>query len=179
MRRMVVMRLKCLWRLRLRMRTIRSSMMPRMIAKTDTSLAIEAIFMKRWEFDSIEQAAKCISSWFSGTHHEQLLLKGYLESAIGHYVPQLAEQILHNNKNAPKDDYINLKGFINNYSAPHVPQNVNACPTLFVANLGPTCSEQELIQVFSSCHGFIKLKMQSTYGTSVAFVDFQILCCCH
>ncbi|CAL5344680.1 unnamed protein product [Camellia sinensis] len=30
----------------------------------------------------------------------------------GHYVPQLAEQILHNNKNAPKDDYINLKGFI-------------------------------------------------------------------
>ncbi|XP_028086671.1 uncharacterized protein LOC114287492 isoform X2 [Camellia sinensis] len=119
MRRMVVMRLKCLWRLRRRMRTIRSSMMPPMIAKTDTSLAIEAIFMKRWEFDSIEQAAKCISSWFSGTHHEQLLLKGYLESAIGHYVPQLAEQILHNNKNAPKDDYINLKGFIhNNYSAP-------------------------------------------------------------
>ncbi|KAF5949947.1 hypothetical protein HYC85_011940 [Camellia sinensis] len=51
--------------------------------QTDTSLAIEAIFMKRWEFDSIEQAAKCISSWFSGTHHEQLLLKGYLESAIG------------------------------------------------------------------------------------------------
>ncbi|CAL5379038.1 unnamed protein product [Camellia sinensis] len=37
----------------------------------------------------------------------------------------------------------------NNYSAPHVPQNVNACPTLFVPNLGPTCSEQELIQVFS------------------------------
>ncbi|KAI8011984.1 hypothetical protein LOK49_LG06G00629 [Camellia lanceoleosa] len=85
MRRMVVMRLKCLWRLRRRMRTIRSSMMPRMIAKTDTSLAIEAIFMKRWEFDSIEQATKCISSWFSGTHHEQLLLKGYVESAIDHF----------------------------------------------------------------------------------------------
>ncbi|XP_028061223.1 uncharacterized protein LOC114264726 isoform X3 [Camellia sinensis] len=65
----------------------------------------------------------------------------------------------------------------NNYSAPHVPQNVNACPTLFVANLGPTCSEQELIQVFSSCHGFIKLKMQSTYGTPVAFVDFQDAAC--
>ncbi|KAI8020054.1 RNA-binding protein with multiple splicing 2 [Camellia lanceoleosa] len=65
----------------------------------------------------------------------------------------------------------------NNYSTPHVPQNVNACPTLFVANLGPTCSEQELIQVFSSCHGFIKLKMQSTYGTPVAFVDFQDAAC--
>ncbi|CAL5371046.1 unnamed protein product [Camellia sinensis] len=67
--------------------------------------------------------------------------------------------------------------FQNNYSASHVPQNVNACPTLFVANLGPTCSEQELIQVFSSCHGFIKLKMQSTYGTPVAFVDFQDAAC--
>ncbi|KAL2528569.1 RNA-binding (RRM/RBD/RNP motif) family protein [Forsythia ovata] len=47
------------------------------------------------------------------------------------------------------------------------------CPTIFVANLGPTCSEQELIQVFSRCRGFIKLKMQSTYGAPVAFVDFQ------
>ncbi|CAL5354379.1 hypothetical protein CsSME_00042641 [Camellia sinensis var. sinensis] len=34
------------------------------------------------------------------------------ESYAGHYVPQLAEQIFDNNKNAPKDDYINLKGFI-------------------------------------------------------------------
>lgn len=29
------------------------------------------------------------------------------------------------------------------------PQNNPPCPTLFVANLGPTCSEQELIDVFS------------------------------
>ncbi|CAL5434989.1 unnamed protein product [Camellia sinensis] len=85
-----------------------------------------------------------------------------------------------NQRMAPQFEKLN-KALIelNNYSAPHVPQNVNACPTLFVANLGPTCSEQELIQVFSSCHGFIKLKMQSTYGTPVAFVDFQILCYCH
>ncbi|KAA8547126.1 hypothetical protein F0562_003544 [Nyssa sinensis] len=60
-----------------------------------------------------------------------------------------------------------------NTSAAHVPQN----PTLFVANLGPTCSEQELIQVFSRCPGFLKLKMQSTYGTPVAFVDFQDAAC--
>ncbi|XP_027073299.1 uncharacterized protein [Coffea arabica] len=51
--------------------------------------------------------------------------------------------------------------------------NSTPCPTLFVANLGPTCSEQELIQVFSRCPGFLKLKMQSTYGAPVAFVDFQ------
>ncbi|KAJ4714829.1 putative RNA binding protein [Melia azedarach] len=55
---------------------------------------------------------------------------------------------------------------LNNSSAP-------PCATLFVANLGPTCTEQELIQVFSRCPGFLKLKMQSTYGSPVAFVDFQ------
>ncbi|KAK9064877.1 hypothetical protein SSX86_016259 [Deinandra increscens subsp. villosa] len=46
------------------------------------------------------------------------------------------------------------------------------CPTIFVANLGPACTEQELTQVFSRCRGFLKLKIQSTYGTPVAFVDF-------
>lgn len=42
-----------------------------------------------------------------------------------------------------------------------------------MANLGPTCTEQELNQVFSRCRGFLKLKTQSTYGSPVAFVDFQ------
>lgn len=51
------------------------------------------------------------------------------------------------------------------------------CPTIFVANLGPTCTEEELIQVFSSFPGFLKLKMQSTYGAPVAFVDFQDAAC--
>lgn len=51
--------------------------------QTDTSMAIEAKFMRRWEFDSIAQAAKSISSWFSGKINEQLLLKEYLESAKG------------------------------------------------------------------------------------------------
>ncbi|GMI76898.1 hypothetical protein HRI_001359000 [Hibiscus trionum] len=51
------------------------------------------------------------------------------------------------------------------------------CPTLFVANLGSSCTEEELIQVFSRCPGFLKLKMQSTYGAPVAFVDFQDTAC--
>ncbi|XVF61218.1 hypothetical protein PTKIN_Ptkin08bG0112500 [Pterospermum kingtungense] len=51
------------------------------------------------------------------------------------------------------------------------------CPTLFVANLGANCTEEELIQVFSRCPGFLKLKMQSTYGAPVAFVDFQDTAC--
>ncbi|KAB1212425.1 RNA-binding protein with multiple splicing 2 [Morella rubra] len=62
---------------------------------------------------------------------------------------------------------------LNNPPVPSVPQNATPCPTLFVANLGPTCTEQELIQVFSRCPGFLKLKMQNTYGAPVAFVDFQ------
>ncbi|XP_052735211.1 uncharacterized protein LOC108343222 isoform X4 [Vigna angularis] len=51
--------------------------------QTDTSLAIEAKLMKRWEFDSIAQAARCMSSWFSGTPSEQMLLKEHLDSASG------------------------------------------------------------------------------------------------
>lgn len=51
------------------------------------------------------------------------------------------------------------------------------CPTIFVANLGPACTEQELTQVFSRCRGYLKLKMQSTYGTPVAFVDFADTAC--
>ncbi|KAK1292066.1 hypothetical protein QJS10_CPB17g02131 [Acorus calamus] len=50
-----------------------------MVTKTDTSMALEAKLMKRWEFDSIEQAATFVHSWFSGTHNESHLLKGYLD----------------------------------------------------------------------------------------------------
>lgn len=53
--------------------------------QTDTSLALESKIMLRWEFDSIEQAASCISLWFSGTVFEQLHLKEYLESAVGNF----------------------------------------------------------------------------------------------
>ncbi|GLJ43550.1 hypothetical protein SUGI_0906000 [Cryptomeria japonica] len=51
------------------------------------------------------------------------------------------------------------------------------CPTLFIANLGPTCSEDELTQVLSRCAGFLKLKMQIRGGLPVAFVDFQDTAC--
>lgn len=51
--------------------------------QTDTSLAVEAKLMNRWEFDSIAQAAIFISSWFPGTSVEQILLKEYLGSMIG------------------------------------------------------------------------------------------------
>ncbi|KAL2939479.1 Condensin complex subunit 1 [Bienertia sinuspersici] len=50
--------------------------------QTDTSLALETKFMRRWEFDSIVQAVGCISSWFSGTDHEQNILRDYLLSTV-------------------------------------------------------------------------------------------------
>ncbi|KAL9678150.1 hypothetical protein QQ045_015989 [Rhodiola kirilowii] len=50
--------------------------------QTDTSLALEAKFMKRWEFDSVGQAASCLSSWFSGSAEEKLLMENYLEGSI-------------------------------------------------------------------------------------------------
>ncbi|KAL4584703.1 hypothetical protein LXL04_009311 [Taraxacum kok-saghyz] len=51
--------------------------------QTDTSLAIEAKHMKRWEFDSISQASKRINSWFPGTQSELSLLQQHLNSMLG------------------------------------------------------------------------------------------------
>ncbi|KAI4305750.1 hypothetical protein L6164_029097 [Bauhinia variegata] len=59
--------------------------------QTDTSLAVEAKIMQRWEFDSIAQASSCISSWFSGTLSEKLLLKEHLDSAAGELFYDAAE----------------------------------------------------------------------------------------
>lgn len=46
--------------------------------QTDTCMALEVKLMKRWEFDSIEQALNCISSWYSGTSYESVILQEYL-----------------------------------------------------------------------------------------------------
>ncbi|XP_024980141.1 uncharacterized protein LOC112517061 isoform X2 [Cynara cardunculus var. scolymus] len=51
--------------------------------QTDTSLAIEAKYMRRWEFDSIGEAAKGIASWFPGTPCECSRLEEQLNSMIG------------------------------------------------------------------------------------------------
>ncbi|XP_071717487.1 uncharacterized protein [Rutidosis leptorrhynchoides] len=51
--------------------------------QTDTSLAIEAKYMRRWEFDSIAQAAKSIKLWYSGTLRERNLLQNQLNSMLG------------------------------------------------------------------------------------------------
>uniref|UniRef100_A0A0E0L6P0 Uncharacterized protein n=1 Tax=Oryza punctata TaxID=4537 RepID=A0A0E0L6P0_ORYPU len=45
---------------------------------TDTSLALEARYMKKWEFYSAEQAAACTKLWFLGRAPEAEALRGYL-----------------------------------------------------------------------------------------------------
>ncbi|XP_020588524.1 uncharacterized protein LOC110030236 isoform X2 [Phalaenopsis equestris] len=46
--------------------------------QTDTCMALEVKLMKRWEFDSIEHALNCISSWHSGTNYERVILQDHL-----------------------------------------------------------------------------------------------------
>ncbi|XP_047310459.1 U2 small nuclear ribonucleoprotein B''-like [Impatiens glandulifera] len=45
--------------------------------------------------------------------------------------------------------------------------------TLFIANLGPTCNENELKEVFSHYPGFNIIKFRSRVGMPVAFADFK------
>ncbi|KAF8414154.1 hypothetical protein HHK36_002153 [Tetracentron sinense] len=75
--------------------------------QTDTSMAIEATVMKRWEFDSIAQALRCISSWFSGTHNEQVLLRGYLDSIIGDVFYDAQEDFSRTDPNDDDEDTSN------------------------------------------------------------------------
>ncbi|KAL5579512.1 hypothetical protein UlMin_011954 [Ulmus minor] len=47
------------------------------------------------------------------------------------------------------------------------------CSTLFIANLGPNCTEDELKQVLSQYPGFNMLKLRARSGMPVAFADFE------
>ncbi|XP_051125767.1 uncharacterized protein LOC127247777 isoform X2 [Andrographis paniculata] len=61
--------------------------------QTDTLLAIEAKLMRRWEFDSIAQAAASTSTWFSGTVSEHIVLKKHLDAAIGEVYHDVQERL--------------------------------------------------------------------------------------
>ncbi|XP_071514034.1 uncharacterized protein cpo isoform X2 [Panulirus ornatus] len=54
-------------------------------------------------------------------------------------------------------------------AAPHNPP----CSTLFIANLGPNVAEHELKDIFSSFHGYVRLRMHTKGDTPVAFVEFS------
>lgn len=46
--------------------------------QTDPSIALEVKSMRRWEFNGLDQALSCTSSWFSGTPSETQTLKSNL-----------------------------------------------------------------------------------------------------
>ncbi|CAH9092318.1 unnamed protein product [Cuscuta europaea] len=95
-----------------------------------------------------------------------------IESGVGNiHIPGMSSSAYNTVGYPPTQSYANFDGRSVNES--NANKNAPPCPTLFVANLGPNSSEQELNQVFSRCRGFLKLKMQSTYGAPVAFVDFK------
>lgn len=99
-----------------------------------------------------------------------------IESGVGNiHIPGMGSSAYNTVGYPPTQSYTNYDGRSVNESNAY--KNAAPCPTLFVANLGPNASEQELNQVFSRCHGFLKLKMQSTYGAPVAFVDFKDTAC--
>ncbi|XP_024385639.1 cell wall integrity protein scw1 isoform X1 [Physcomitrium patens] len=60
---------------------------------------------------------------------------------------------------------------------PPAPGSNPPCSTLFIANLGPSCTEEELSQLLSRYPGFSKLKYQMKAGQPVAFVEFQDIRC--
>lgn len=47
------------------------------------------------------------------------------------------------------------------------------CSTLFIANLGPNCSKEELRGALSKYPGFNGLKLRSRGGMPVAFADYE------
>lgn len=64
-----------------------------------------------------------------------------------------------------------------NTSHEHIERNTKGdarrYSTLFIANLGPNCTEEELRQAFSQYPGFNILKLRARGGMPVAFVDFE------
>lgn len=93
--------------------------------QTDTSLALEAKIMKRWEFDSIAQAESCMPSWFSGTPSERQILKAYLESSIGETFHDAQDKFSESSIDSREDTCFDVLSSGNN-SSQHVHNNCHA-----------------------------------------------------
>ncbi|PQQ13252.1 U2 small nuclear ribonucleoprotein B [Prunus yedoensis var. nudiflora] len=68
-------------------------------------------------------------------------------------------------------DSDNAVATVNEQSEKHV--DGGPCSTLFIANLGPNCTEDELKQVLSKYPGFNVIKLRAKGGMPVAFADFE------
>ncbi|KAK8968067.1 hypothetical protein KSP40_PGU012133 [Platanthera guangdongensis] len=62
-------------------------------------------------------------------------------------------------------------------SRAYVPQNNPPCPTLFMANLGPTCSEQELTQILSNQENITLLSTNEDKQEKIlSFTPLTLIC---
>ncbi|XP_021989750.1 uncharacterized protein LOC110886279 isoform X2 [Helianthus annuus] len=86
--------------------------------QTDTSLAIEAKYMRRWEFDSIAQAANGITSWFLGTPYERLLLEHHLNSMIGEAFHEAGMDTPSTCGSSSDDDKVLNNGVLSEHESP-------------------------------------------------------------
>ncbi|XP_048503571.1 uncharacterized protein LOC104897000 isoform X3 [Beta vulgaris subsp. vulgaris] len=93
--------------------------------QTDTSLAIETKYMRRWEFDSIMEAVGCVSSWFSGTDHEQNLLRDHLLSTVDEVFYDAEEDF------SEEETTCFYDVAVDNSSSYGIPVGFDAFPTVF------------------------------------------------
>ncbi|KAI4383242.1 hypothetical protein MLD38_009106 [Melastoma candidum] len=95
--------------------------------QTDTSLAIEAKLMKRWEFDGINQASNYISSWFSGTLDEKQTLIEYLDAAEGDIFYDAKEDVSWTNSTSCQSEIHQDEHSCEGSSPQFVPGAVDLC----------------------------------------------------
>ncbi|VFQ66982.1 unnamed protein product [Cuscuta campestris] len=77
-----------------------------------------------------------------------------------------------NNGGEKLGDYGNVLA-AQNEQAEKTANGAQPCSTLFIANLGPDCTEDELKQILFQYPGFNTLKVRSRGGMPVAFADFK------
>ncbi|XP_050232357.1 protein WHI4 [Mercurialis annua] len=78
-----------------------------------------------------------------------------------------------NVKSEPEGDPDNALVVANDLLEKTVQGGVQPCSTLFIANLGPNCTEDELRHTLSQYPGFNFLKVRAKGGMPVAFADFE------
>ncbi|KAJ6796284.1 putative U2 small nuclear ribonucleoprotein B'' [Iris pallida] len=105
--------------------------------------------------------------------------RGFLDSGVGsnNHMPGMGNSAYSMNVYPSAQSHAIYDYGAGDSGEPDKLSNSTPCPTLFVANLGATCSQQELSDVFSRCPGFLKLKIQTKNGLPAAFVDFKDVAC--
>ncbi|XP_038706517.1 protein WHI4 isoform X2 [Tripterygium wilfordii] len=95
------------------------------------------------------------------------------ETASGGSNNDSAEDDLATSKSETTVDAETAVADLNGQARKTVEGGIQPCSTLFIANLGPLCTEDELREALSRYEGFNVIKMRAKGGMPVAFADFQ------